>query len=457
MANKYTAEQLGIKAPSGGFQTGGWYQGRQYWNGTLSDPGVIHPESNQQGAGQAVNPEVNAASAKAQGVSVKDFNTYLGNLSVNNLQSSVTVPYTTNANSNYVFGLNDEVAKARAALDQNLLTQRTQTQTQLTEAKAKETAALGEVQKLTTPFRENLETTQRETLGVNQTLADQKSLLGELDQLLTEGNNLIKQQQQVTGLASIRNPRIQKTMDDVAARAGVINAVVALQNTYLANAYTSIDRSVKAITDDRQDQLNYYSTVLNLANRDIVSLTAEDRKLAETQTTVLADDLKRTQTTSDYVKQLMVNPDTALALGMSGVTLNDSVETINSKLAEYQYSKEVKDAANQFTSAGGVLVTNPSSVPAAQLKSFTDSKGKTYYYKMPKAATATSTVTADDYLKKIVTSGNTSTTDTTKTTQTTQKETEPNYSPAGGVGSVYVNPTTGTIWQYTSSGWRKIS
>lgn len=54
----YNPSSLGIKAPSGGFQTGGWYSGRQYWNGTLSEPGQIHPSSNQQGAGQAVSQEV---------------------------------------------------------------------------------------------------------------------------------------------------------------------------------------------------------------------------------------------------------------------------------------------------------------------------------------------------------------------------------------------------------------
>lgn len=38
--------------------TGGWYDGQQFWNGTLSDPGVINAQSNQQGAGQAVSQEV---------------------------------------------------------------------------------------------------------------------------------------------------------------------------------------------------------------------------------------------------------------------------------------------------------------------------------------------------------------------------------------------------------------
>ena len=77
MANTYSPSSLGITAPAGGFQQGGWYSGRQYWNGVLSDPGVINPYSNQQGAGQAVSAEVNAQSAAQQGVSAQQLETYL--------------------------------------------------------------------------------------------------------------------------------------------------------------------------------------------------------------------------------------------------------------------------------------------------------------------------------------------------------------------------------------------
>lgn len=73
----YSPTTLGIAPPKTGFEQGGWYSGRQYWGGTLSDVGTIHPSSNQIGAGQAVSAEVNAQSAAAQGVSVPQFNAYL--------------------------------------------------------------------------------------------------------------------------------------------------------------------------------------------------------------------------------------------------------------------------------------------------------------------------------------------------------------------------------------------
>lgn len=39
-------------------QQGGWYDGQQFWGGSLSNPGQINSQSNQQGAGQQVSREV---------------------------------------------------------------------------------------------------------------------------------------------------------------------------------------------------------------------------------------------------------------------------------------------------------------------------------------------------------------------------------------------------------------
>jgi len=60
-----TASQLGIKAPSGGFENQGWYPSKtggsyQYdkASGTFGESGKIHANSPQQGAGQLVSREV---------------------------------------------------------------------------------------------------------------------------------------------------------------------------------------------------------------------------------------------------------------------------------------------------------------------------------------------------------------------------------------------------------------
>ena len=62
-------DPAGNPAPTGGFSTGGWYSGFQYWNGTFAQQaGQIHPASNQQGAGETVSEEVNIQGDIAQGL-----------------------------------------------------------------------------------------------------------------------------------------------------------------------------------------------------------------------------------------------------------------------------------------------------------------------------------------------------------------------------------------------------
>lgn len=381
-------------------------------------------------------------------------------ISANQIQAPVTnVPYTTDANANNIQGLNGQLEASRKALEAKLAEQQTQTQQQLDVAKASEQTAVTGMKENTTPFRSALETTQREQLGTDTVLSNQRSLLGELDQLLTEGNDLIRQQKEVTGLAAVRNPRIQKTMDDVSARAGVIQAVVNLQNTYLANAYQSIDRSVSAITQDRQDSLNYYQTVLNLANRDIVSLDAKSQDIAKQQVDLLKSDLDRAQTTSDYIKQLMINPDTAMALAQSGVTLNDTVEQINTKLSNYDYIQEIRDISNKMGTSGYSVVFNPKSVPADQLVTVEDSKGQKYYYR--KAPAPTTGIDTNAFINKALNAAGINPNKTAAISDaqyqsivnTVNGVVAPGFSPSAGIGSTY-SDSMGRKWIYEKTGWR---
>lgn len=381
----------------------------------------------------------------------------------NKITSPVNPATVGNQEANVLASMGNQVNKATQSLTNAISDQQKQNEKDLAAEKKKEDAAMSEIKTLTTPFREQTETAGRAKYGTDEVLADQKALLGELDQLLTEGNDLIRQQKEVTGLAAIRNPRIQKTMDDVLARAGVIEAVVNLQNTYLANAYNAIDRTIAAITGDRQDRINYYTSVLALADRNIVELTSEKRALADKQIGILQYNLEQGVTTANYIKELMINPSTALAMAKSGVTLNDSVEQINAKMANYQKDQEIRDLTNQFTSAGAQPVFDPAGVPAHQLLSFTDSSGKVHYFKMPeKPKTTDGSIGADDFLNSFSLEKwlNSSIEPETPTTGgSSSGGNPPNYTPSS-IGSSYIDPSTGDIWQFTgkggTNGWVRI-
>lgn len=371
-------------------QNGGWYDGQQLWNGSLGAAGVGNNPNQSDIYGKSV-PNATVAQTNPSNVA------YIQNLKASDLQPPIALglPSTTTSPLMNTSGIQQTADAARNTLDTTLATQKATVDQQLLDAKTKQQDVLtNDVQPLTTPFRQNLEETQREALSVNANFQANQALIDELDSLLTQGNDLIKQQESVTGLSAIRNPRVQKTMSDIQARAGVIQAVMSARNSQISTAFTMIDRTSSAITQDRNDQLSYYQTVLDLNSKDILSLDSQSQGLAKQQIQLLQDDNTRAQATVDYVKQLMINPDTASLMGQAGVTLNDSVDQINGKLQMAQYANEVKDMANQAAQNGYSIVVDPSKVPANQLVTLTDSQGKKYYYQKTVSSTAGGGTTA---------------------------------------------------------------
>lgn len=351
-------------------EQGGWYDGRRFMDGQLLNPGEYEPGKMTSNATIAQTNPNNVSYIQ-------------GKVSASRIQAPSQVPYTSNSTQSYVGGLEEQVRRARKALDSNLNERQERNTAQMAELRKIEKETLDKVEKLATPFREEIETQQREELFINKNFQENQKLVDELDQLLTEGNTLIREQQSVTGLSAIRNPRVQQTMNDIAARAGVIQAVMSARNGQIAQAYTMIDRTVSAIAQDRQDQLNYYETILNLTNRDILMVDAESKTIAQERVNLLKNDLQQAQETSNYVKQLMINPATASLMGEAGVSLGDSIETINAKISEAEYTREVRQMTNEYAAEGAQPITSSAGVPQNRLRTFVDSRGVTHYYKLP--------------------------------------------------------------------------
>lgn len=440
-------------------QYGGYYNGRA-WNGKeLLAPGL---DVNGKQISNEVIAQTNPANVQY--------------IQAQQIQAPVSVPYSSGATTQAVSGLNQDVVNARNAITESLKAQQAANDAKLADMQAKEQDALKQIGTLTTPFRADLEAAQREKLYINQNFEANQALVNELDSLLTEGNNLIKQQQSVTGLAAVRNPRIQQTMSDVAARAGVIQAVMSARNGQIAQAYTMIDRTSNAIAADRQDQINYYQTIISLNRQDMLSVTEDNKKVAEEKLNLLKNDLSQAQETANYVKQLMINPDTAQLMGDAGVTLNDSVDTIKVKLGNATYAKEVRDMANGMATNGYTAVFDPKGVPSNKLITITDSRGNKYYYKKQETGSGSNFDTSS-FLSNLAQQGmKVSGADTTSTTSTTNSKVNvdmlwsealdpsaglasyggaPNFTPSGGVGTKWTD-TQGQKWQYTQSGWKKV-
>ncbi|MGH7872778.1 MAG: hypothetical protein ACREQO_11240 [Candidatus Binatia bacterium] len=324
--------------------------------------------------------------------------------------SAPTLPTPTapQVNQTSITTLQGQVDSSRQQLESAYSTQLAdiKAQQQASQAKidqftANQKDALSNMQDLSAPFRSQLEAQKEQELYVTQNFQANQNLTNELDSLLTEGNQLIAQQKGMAAPSSILNAKVNKTIADVNARAGVIQAVMAARNNQISQAYTMIDRAVSAMTADRQDQLNYYKTVYDFYDKQkdtegqkLVQLTSDQKDYISKQIGLLESDLTRTQKNADTIKQAMLDPNTAQAYGQAGVTLNDSPEQIAQKLSRYGYAKELSSTSNDMAQKGYSAVLPGQPTPqASQILTVTDSKGVQHqYYKAPDSSGTGQTV-----------------------------------------------------------------
>lgn len=191
-----------------------------------------------------------------------------------------------------------------------------------------------------------------------------QALVNEMDGLLTQGNQIVEQMQNTTGLSSIMQPRIAKTMSDVAARTGVIQAVLSARNGQIGQAQNQLRTSLDAISSIAGDQINYYKSVIDFYQQQksdnasqIASLMKDTKSYADAQISLLESNLQQTQQTAQLIQKAMLNPDTAIAYAKAGVTLNDTVEQINQKLATYEEAQQLQWGAPHIV-GGSYVQTN---------------------------------------------------------------------------------------------------
>lgn len=298
----------------------------------------------------------------------------------------------------YTTSLAADAEKKRTALDaerkrqlEAVKTEKDEIQKKIDEFTAKQEGVLEEAKPLTDPFRADLEKTERDRLKVEENYFENQKLVEELDTLLSDVQSQVQAEKDRTGLASIRNPRIQKAGEEAAARVGVIEAVMASRNNQITVANNLIDRSVQAITADRTDQLNYYNTLLDFyqGSKDdegakLFQLTQQETKLINDNISLLESDLASAQANADYIKGLMLDPSTAGIVANSGVTLNDTPEQVRDKFANFEYSQEVSGQVSEMSASGYQVLSTPETIASkdpAYLVRLTDSKGveRVYY------------------------------------------------------------------------------
>lgn len=284
--------------------------------------------------------------------------------------------------------LASEVQNARTAVEQSLKSRQEEVEKRLTDLKAQEKEILAKDEALTSPFRAEIETAERERLHINENFEANQRLVGELEGLVAEANSRLPNELNRFASRSSIEAGYTRTLSDITARAGLIQSVIAARDGQIAQAYTMIDRTVSAIAADRKDQLAYYDLLLTLNREKQISLDGEGKKIAEEERDLLKGDLARIEKTADMIREAMLDPNLAQTYAEAGVSLLDTPEEINQKLATYAYAKEVRDLSNDMALHGYASLAPGQTPPAgAHVVTITDSKGQAKRFYAKPAAT----------------------------------------------------------------------
>lgn len=227
-------------------------------------------------------------------------------------------------------------------------------------------------------IQNQIKAAQNASASLEQDFAKKRKMTNELEGLLNMANATLGKEKGMPLSQRVLNARTSRTMSDISARAGVLESVFSAIDGNISQAHTIINNAKDAVSASWNDSLNYYNTLLDLNNRKLVNLDDENKKIAEEEVNLIKTDIKKLEETSNYVKNLMIDPDTAQFMADAGVTLSDSIDEINEKIASQARIKEIADIKNEMVTDGYTYVPFPSST--AGLIPIT-AGGQTMYFK----------------------------------------------------------------------------
>ena len=305
-------------------------------------------------------------------------------------------PQASNTQDAFYTSLSQQVTNAQANLDneRNTQLQRIQqdkqnAQTELESIRSQQQGAIDSLGSASLEEKNmKLAQLEKEEKRFDEEYQIQKNLGTQLTNLMTEGNALIQQMKGVTGLASIRNPRINQTIEGITASVGVIQAALSVSQGLTSQAQSQLTTATNVITSAYTDQLDYYKTLSNFyeskasdSNQKLITLTSDERKFLDAKVAELEGKVASAQANSDYISKLMQNPTTALFMAQAGVQLTDSPAQVNTKMAAQAQKQEAINTTNEYVKAG----YTPMAMPGANTITI-QSGGQNLYFKAPQGA-----------------------------------------------------------------------
>ena len=300
----------------------------------------------------------------------------------------------------------DAALKQRSDANQAALDAANQKQTDLQTLQANGMATdLADVQAATAAKQSALTLEQsqyQQNYDLNQ------GFISQMQTLVTQGNAMIEQTKQLPIASNILNSKVNQTVSDLAAQVGSLQTLMSAASGQMAAAKTQLDTTVATISSILQDQNNYYTALQSFYDgqsktneTQIATLTKDQKDYLDQQITQSQAALAQVQKNAQALADAMTNPDTALAYNQAGVTVNDTTEQINQKLATYAYSKELSTQSQTMVNQGySAAIPGQAPPPNSTTLTVKDSKGVSHtYYKTSTATSGGTSLTKTQYAK----------------------------------------------------------
>jgi len=204
-----------------------------------------------------------------------------------------------------------------------------------------------------------LDAAETASASLEEDFNKRRSVVNELDTLLTQGNQLIEQARNAPVSMSVVGRGVNQAAQNVQARAGVLNAVISGLDGNFNAAHSIIKNTRTAVAAQWTDQLNYNKTYMDLVSSGQLAKNKINDDYASTQITLAERKLSQLEATAETINNLMVDPESAQFMADAGITLNDSVEEINVKMSEQTKVQERQDVMNELKMEGYEYVPFP--------------------------------------------------------------------------------------------------
>lgn len=294
-----------------------------------------------------------------------------GSVEAETLQSGGTpelpTPTATTEQEGFQAGLEASITSAKANLDTTLKTSRDdslkrqealnkQMESLMKKSDPTERGTFDQEQRI---IQNQLDAAETASATLEEDFNKRRSVVGELDRLLTEGNQAIQQAQGMPVAMSVLNKNITQTAQMVQARAGVLNAVISGLDGNVNAAHSIINNSSNAVAAVWNDQLAYNNAYMNLVGNGELAKNKIHDDYAQSQIMLAESKLSQLEETKNYITELMIDPQSAQFIADAGITLNDSVDEINTKMATETKRVEREDVKNELLMEGYEYVPFP--------------------------------------------------------------------------------------------------